>query len=107
MLRDQLDRLKPQWAPLDVMDDLIIEEIEKPAESGFERARKELEMYFPLAVRSIGQIALHSAEERTRLSAAKYIIAANLRFKQMEKEGLDDPFTKMMRKFEEEARNIG
>lgn len=106
MLRDTFERIGASWQPEKVIDDLILEEMEAPESTSWDRAKKELEDYFPLSIRSIGQLASFAANERTRLAAAKFIVGANIAMRKVQIAEDESPLAKMHEMFEKELETI-
>jgi hypothetical protein len=104
-VRDEFAKIAPEWVPDKVMDDLIIEEMEQPDKTAWDRGVEELEAGFPMAVRSVVQLAVFARDERTRLNAAKYVIAANINIRRTRQEREQSPLEKMFEKFEAYANS--
>jgi hypothetical protein len=106
MLRDTFEKVAQTWEPEKVIDGLILDELAQPETTTWERGKTELENFFPLAIRSVGQLAMFATSERTRLNAAKFIIGANISLRKVQAQEDEGPLAKMLQKFEEEANKL-
>jgi hypothetical protein len=89
-MQASFDKIAPEWFADSAMQDLVTEQAMMPEETPFSIGLKDLENYFPLAIRRLGQIASHG-EDKFALPAAKYIIAANLQLQKAKTAGGEDP----------------
>jgi hypothetical protein len=96
-------QIAPEWFADDAMKDLISEQQMMPEETPISIGLKDLESYFPLAVRRVGHIAVHGDDEKTALAAAKYVIAANLQLQKARVGGEDDPVEAFAKSVMDEA----
>jgi hypothetical protein len=89
-MRASFDKIAPEWFADEAMTDLVTEQAMLPEETPTSIGLQDLENYFPLAVRRVGQIACHG-DDKYALPAAKYIIAANLQLQKAKTAGGEDP----------------
>lgn len=106
MPSDAFNQVAPEWEPSSAIQDLVMERTISPEETDFSIGVKRMESYFPLAVQSVGQLALHALDEKTRLSSAKYIIAANLQLKKMDQEEKQSPIENFLQDVAAEANRL-
>jgi hypothetical protein len=104
-MRSSFDKINPDWYADTAMADLIAEQDMLPEETPISIGLKDMNYYFPLAVRRIGQIAVHG-EEKYALTAAKYIISANLAIEKARASGGDDPVDAFAKQVLEDASRM-
>jgi hypothetical protein len=104
-MRSAFDRINPDWYADEAMTDLITEQEMMPEETPFSIGMKDMQYYFPLAVRRIGQIATHG-DEKHALVAAKYIISANLAIEKARASGGEDPVDAFAKQVMAEANRL-
>lgn len=104
-MRTAFEKINPDWYADDAMKDLIAEQDAMPEETALSIGMKDIEYYFPLAVRRIGQIAVHG-DEKFALQAAKYIISANLSIQKARVGGEEDPVDAFARQVMEDASRL-
>ena len=97
-------KIAPEWFADEAMRDLVSEQDMMPEETPISIGLKDLESYFPLAVRRVGHIAVHGEDEKTALAAAKYVIAANLQLQRARMGGEEDPVEEFAKSVMAEAQ---
>jgi hypothetical protein len=105
-MQSSFSKIAPEWFADDAMRDLVQEQTMMPEETPISIGLKDLESYFPLAVRRVGHIAVHGEDEKTALAAAKYVIAANLQLQKARASGEDDPVEAFAKSVMDEAAQL-
>lgn len=96
-------KIAPEWFADEAMHDLVSEQQMMPEETPISIGLKDLESYFPLAVRRVGHLAVHGEDEKTALAAAKYVIAANLQLQKAKYGADEDPLDVFAKSVMDEA----
>jgi cell wall assembly regulator SMI1 len=84
------------WNAQQAINDLLAELKAKPEENEVSIAEKELERSFPLAVKSLVQIALHSDDEKLRRLASLDLLNLGIKVHEIHKIG-DGPLERFLR----------
>jgi hypothetical protein len=85
------------WDPQRALDCLSSERAINPDETDEEMAKRLFRENLGMAVMSICHTAQHSANEKVRLDAAKYVVERNLgRLQDAQPNAVVDPFEKLM-----------
>jgi hypothetical protein len=105
-MRNSFEKIAPEWFADAAMTDLVAEQAMMPEETPISIGLRDLESYFPLAVRRIGQIAVHGMDEKTALAAAKYVVAANLNIQKARVGGEEDPVDAFAKSVMEDAARM-
>ena len=85
----------------------ILDEIrEHPEETEESIARRDLERLFPVAVRSLGNLAVYSSDDKVRVGAAKFIVSTNLRLVEMQFDAINNPVEKFAQQVMDESKRI-
>ncbi|HJV14840.1 MAG TPA: hypothetical protein VJ625_13210 [Propionibacteriaceae bacterium] len=86
------------------VNDLLAELKAKPEENEVSIAERELERSFPLAVKSLVQIALHSEDEKLRRLASLDLLNLGVKVSEVRKIG-DGPLERFLREVTGDAGN--
>lgn len=76
----------PEWDAQKAIQDVLATLRNAPEETPESLAVRELERSFPLAVRSLVQIALHSTDDKLRRAASLDLLQANTKIREISKE---------------------
>lgn len=104
-MKNSFEKIAPEWFGDQALLDLVAEQDMSLEETPTSIGLKDLENYFPLAVRRVGQIACHG-EEKFALPAAKYLIAANLQLQKARASGEEDPVDAFAKAVMEDANRL-
>src|SRR5215218_3105786 len=85
-----------EWDAQKAIADLLAELKQAPEENEVSIAERELERSFPLAVKSLVQIALHSDDEKLRRLASLDLLNLGVKVSELHKIG-DGPLEKFLR----------
>jgi hypothetical protein len=85
-----------EWDAQKAIADLLAELKQKPEETPESIAERELERSFPLAVKSLVQIALHSEDEKLRRLASLDLLNLGVKVSEIHKIG-DGPLERFLR----------
>lgn len=93
------------WSGDDQLEWLITERTLSPEDTPFELGKRDLYGYFPAAVRSVAQLAMHSSDDKVRLNASRFIVDTVAKLEVAEQEGKDGPLDKFIKNITDFANN--
>src|SRR5215203_7292484 len=85
-----------EWNAQQAINDLLAELKAKPEENEGSIAERELERAFPLAIKSLIQLALHSQDEKVRRAASLDLLNLSVKLRELSRDG-DGPLEKFLR----------
>jgi cell wall assembly regulator SMI1 len=94
----------PEWDARKAIQDVLATLRQQPEENEVSIAERELERAFPLAVKSLVNLALHSEDEKVRRLASLDLLNAGVKIRELSKDGTDE-LEKFMRSVSREIEN--
>src|SRR5688572_11379767 len=85
-----------EWNAQQAVADLLAELRAKPEENEVSIAERELERSFPLAVKSLINLALNSEDEKVRRLASLDLLNVSVKLRELNRDG-DGPLEKFLR----------
>ena len=90
------DNYGQQWDAQKAIADLLADLKAKPEENEVSIAERELERSFPLAVKSLINLALNSEDEKVRRLASLDLLNVSVKLRELNRDG-DGPLEKFLR----------
>jgi hypothetical protein len=80
-------KVRADWDGDEQLMHLMEERTLLPEDTPWEVGKRDLYAYFPMAVRSVGQLSAYASMEHIRLKASEFIIAKTMELRELETSG--------------------
>jgi hypothetical protein len=99
--------IEPHWDGAQAVEEYRKYLLANAEETPLSIGERRLDYLFPLAVQSIGQLAIYASDDKTRLNAAKYVMETRIQLAHMKAQSAPSPIETFISHVNDIANEIG